>query len=222
MQLKRAGVWIPRRLVLAVAGKNPPQKTGGMKELERSGVWAAHRSFASGRPNETACGLHTASVASGRPNETACGLHAASFASGRPNETACGMHTASLSSEMTLQEGGGTNALLPTRGFRFRLLPPPPSSSYSLFCPPRSLGLRDVAFDGGRFCRVTWHGRLSLAVGDVVFDGGAERLLLGVGDVPDVARPHPSTRGGAVVVMWRTRGPPRGGDVAMAGGGDVA
>jgi hypothetical protein len=57
---------------------------------------------------------------------------------------------------------------------------------------------------------------------NVVFNGGAERLLLGVGDVPDVARPHPSTRGGAVVVMWQTQGPSRGGDVAMAGGGDVA
>jgi len=148
---------------------------GGIKELERSGVWVAHRSFASGRRNETACGLHTASFASGRsnetvcglhtasfasgrPNETACGLHTASFASGRPNETACGTHTASLSSEMTLQEGGGTNALLPTRGFPFLLLTPPPSSSYSHFYPPRSLSPRDVAFDGARFCRVTWHG----------------------------------------------------------------
>ena len=59
---------------------------------------------------------------------------------------------------MTLQEGGGTNALLPTRGFPFLLLTPPPSSSYSHFYPPRSLSPRDVAFDGGRFCRVTWHG----------------------------------------------------------------
>ena len=82
---------------------------GGIKKLEWSGVWAAHRLFAFGRPDETACGMHTTS-----------------FASGRPNETACGTHTASLASEMMLQEGGGTNALLPTCGFP--LSSPSPSS----------------------------------------------------------------------------------------------
>jgi hypothetical protein len=153
----------------------------------------------------------TASLVSGRSNETVCGMHTASIASGRPNEPVCGVHTVSLASETTLQEGGGTNALL-TRGFPFRLLPPSPS--YSRFCLPRSLGLHDVAFAGGRFCRVMWHGRLSLAVGDVAFDGGPERWLLEMGDVADVVRPHPSTRGGAVLVMWRTRGPSKGGDVA--------
>jgi hypothetical protein len=116
-------VWTSRRLVLTVTGKNPPQMTGGIKKVERSGVWVAHRSFASGRPNETVCGLHTASLASGGLNETVCGLHTASFASGRPNEVVCGVHTASLASETLLQEGGGTNALLPTRGFPFLLLP---------------------------------------------------------------------------------------------------
>jgi hypothetical protein len=67
------------------------------------------------------------------------------------------MHAASLASGIMLQEGGGTNALLPTRGFPFLLLPPPPSLSYSHFYSPHSLGPRDVAFDGERFCRVTWH-----------------------------------------------------------------
>jgi hypothetical protein len=162
IQLERGGLWISRRLI-AVAGKNPPQTIGGggIKKLERSGVWVAHRSFASGRPNETVCGMHTASRVSGRSNEMVCGMHTASFASGRLNELVCGVHTVSLASEMTLQEGGGTNALLPTRSCPFRILPPPPSPSH--FCPPCSLSLRDVAFDGVRFCWVTWHGRLSFA-----------------------------------------------------------
>jgi hypothetical protein len=116
-------------------------------------VWDVHRSFASGRPNETVCGMHTASFVSGRSCETVCGMHTASlvsgrsnepvcrmhtasFASGRPNEPVCGVHTVSLASDTTLQEGGGTNALLPTRGFRFRLLPPPPSpGSFPLLLP---------------------------------------------------------------------------------------
>ena len=41
-------------------------------------------------------------------------------------------------------------------------------------------------------------------------------------DVADVIRPHPSMRGGAVVVMWRMRGASMGGDVAAVGVGDVA
>jgi hypothetical protein len=69
---------------------------------------------------------------------------------------------------------------------------------------------------------VTWHGWLSLAVGDVAFDGGTERLWLAVGDVLDVARPHPSTRGGAVAAVWWTRGPSKAGDVATVRDGDVA
>ena len=104
----------------------------------------------------------------------------------------------------------------------FSLLPPLPSPSYSFFCPPRSLSLRDVAFDSGRFCCVTWHGRLSLAVGDVAFDGGVERRSLAVGDMPDVVRPHPSMRGGAVVAVCRTRGPLKGGDMVMVRDGDMA
>jgi hypothetical protein len=108
--------------------ESPPKTMGRMKKLEWSDVWVAHCSFVSGRPNETACGFHTASFASGRSNEAACGLHAASLASGT-----------------TLQGGGGTNALLLPAVSPFSLLPPRSSPSYSLFCPPRSLGLRDVA-----------------------------------------------------------------------------
>jgi hypothetical protein len=48
----------------------------------------------------------------------------------------------------------------------FSLLPPLPSPSYSLFCAPHSLGLRDVAFDGGRLCWVTWRGAVVVG-GDV-------------------------------------------------------
>ena len=59
-------------------------------------------------------------------------------------------------------------------------------------------------------------------MGDVAFDGGVERRSLVVGDVPDVIRPHPSMRGGAVVVVCRTRGLSKGGDVAMVRDGDVA
>jgi len=47
----------------------------------------------------------------------------------------------------------------------------------------------------------------------VAFDSGPERLS-GVGDVADVIRPYPLTRGGAVVAMWRVWGPSKGGDVA--------
>ena len=104
----------------------------------------------------------------------------------------------------------------------FSLLPPLSSPSYSFFCPPRSLGLHDVVFNSGRFCHVTWHGRLSLVVGDVAFNGGVERRSLAVGDVPDVVRPHPLMRGGAVVAVCRTQGPSKGGDVAMVCDGDVA
>jgi len=46
----------------------------------------------------------------------------------------------------------------------FPLLLPFPSPSYSRFCPPHSVSLRDMAFDGGRFCRVMWHG--PVVVGD--------------------------------------------------------
>ena len=190
--------------------------------LEWSGVWDAHHSFASGRPKETVCGIHTASfgfgrssemvcgmhttlLVSGRSNKTVCGMHTASFMSGMPNEPVCGVHTVSLASETMLQEGGGTNALPPTHSFHFCLPPPPPSplpsSSYSRFCPPCSLGLCDVAFDGGRFCRMTWHRWLLFAVGDVAFDGGMERLSLVVGDVLDVICPHPSMRGGSSSVV---------------------
>ena len=104
----------------------------------------------------------------------------------------------------------------------FSLLPPLPSPSYSFFCPPRSLGLRDVAFDSRRFCCVTWHERLSLAVGDVAFDGGTERRSLAVGDVPDVVRPHPLMRGGAVVAVCWMWGPSKGGDVATVHDSDMA
>jgi hypothetical protein len=41
-------------------------------------------------------------------------------------------------------------------------------------------------------------------------------------DVADVVRPHPSMRGGAAVVTWRTRGASMGGDMAAVGIGDVA
>ena len=172
--------------------ESPPNDGGDKKKLEPSSVWVAHRSFASGRPNETLCGLHTvsfasersneavcgmhaASFASGKPNETVCGLHTASLASGRSNEVACGIHTASLASRTMLQEGGGTNALLPTRGFPFLVLPPLPSPSYSRFYRPRSLRPCDVAFDGGHFCRVTWHGRLVVVRNDVAW---GDRLSL--------------------------------------------
>ena len=69
---------------------------------------------------------------------------------------------------------------------------------------------------------MTWHRWLSLAVGDMAFDSGTERLLLAVGDVLDVVRPHPSMRGGAVVAVWWTRGPSKAGDVVMVHDGDVA
>ena len=104
----------------------------------------------------------------------------------------------------------------------FSLLPPLPSPSYSFFCPPRSLGLRDVAFNSGRFCHVMWHGQLSLVVGDVAFDSGVERRSLAVGDVPDVICPHPSMRGGAVVAVCRMQGPSKGGDMATVCDGDMA
>ena len=103
----------------------------------------------------------------------------------------------------------------------FSLLPPLPSPSYSFFCPPRSLGLHDVAFNSRRFCCVTWHRRLLLVVGDVAFDGGMKRRSLAVGDMPEVIRPHPSMRGGAVVAVCWTWGPSKGGDVAMVCDGDV-
>ena len=54
-----------------------------------------------------------------------------------------------------------------------------------------------------------WHS----TVGDVVFDGGLERLF-GVGDMVDVIHPHPSTRGGVVVAMWWMWGLSKGGDMA--------
>ena len=40
-------------------------------------------------------------------------------------------------------------------------------------------------------------------------------------DVANVVCPHPSMRGGAAVVMWQTRGASMGGDVVVAGVGDV-
>ena len=61
----------------------------------------------------------------------------------------------------------GTNALLPTHSFPFLVLPPPPSPSYSCFYHPRSLCPCDVAFNGGHFCQVMWHGRLVVVRGDV-------------------------------------------------------
>ena len=91
--------------------KESPQTMRGIKKLERSGVWDAHRSFASGRPNEAVCGMHTAS-----------------FASGRSNEMVCGLHTASLASGTTVQEGGGK---CPPPHPRFPL-----SLSFPLFLPP--------------------------------------------------------------------------------------
>ena len=155
--------------------ESPPNDGEDKKKLEPSGVWVAHCLFASGRPNETLCGLHIISFASGKLNEMVCGLHTALLASGRSNEVACGIHTASLASRTMLQEGGGTNALLPTRGFPFLVLPPLPSPSYSRFYRPRSLRPCDVAFDGGRFCRVTWHGRLVVVRNDVAW---GDRLSL--------------------------------------------
>jgi hypothetical protein len=59
-------------------------------------------------------------------------------------------------------------------------------------------------------------------VGDVAFDGGTERLSLAVDNVLDVTCPHPSMRGGAVVVVWWTRGPLKEGDMATVCDGDVA
>jgi len=102
---ERGGVWTLRRLVLAVTQKDPPPNDrggGGIKKPERSGVWVAHRSFASRRPNKTVCGLHTASFASGGPNKTVCGLHTASLLFGRFNEPVCRVHTASLASSFPL------------------------------------------------------------------------------------------------------------------------
>ena len=58
-------------------------------------------------------------------------------------------------------------------------------------------------------------------MGDVAFDGGTERLSLAVGDVLDIVCLHPSTKGGAVVVVWWTRGPSKVGDVVMVRDGDV-
>jgi hypothetical protein len=55
-----------------------------------------------------------------------------------------------------------------------------------------------VAFGWQALLSCDMAGQLSLAVGDVAFDGGAERLSLVVGDMPDVTCPHPSMRGGAV------------------------
>jgi len=111
-------------------------------------------SLASGRLNKPVCGVHTVSLASGRPNETVCGMHTASFASGRLNELVCGVHTISLASKTTLQEGGGTNALLPTCGFpffSFPLLLPLPTPLPILLAPVvfvtwRSTAGTDVAF----------------------------------------------------------------------------
>ena len=44
---------------------------------------------------------------------------------------------------------------------------------------------------------------MSLAVGDVAFDGGPERCV--GGDVVDVVRPHPSMRGGAADAAYGVR-----------------
>ena len=41
-------------------------------------------------------------------------------------------------------------------------------------------------------------------------------------DVADVVHPHPSMRGGAVVVTWWMWGASMGGDVAVVGVSDVA
>ena len=89
-------------------------------------------------------------LASGRPNETVCGMHITSFVSGRPNKLVCGVHTISLASKMTLQEGGGTNALLPTCGFPFfsfpLLLPLPILLAPSVFVTWCSMAGMDMAF----------------------------------------------------------------------------
>ena len=61
--LEQGGVLISHHLVLAVARKNLPQMIGGIKKLKQSGVWVAHCSFTSGRPNEMVCGMHTTSLA---------------------------------------------------------------------------------------------------------------------------------------------------------------
>ena len=112
----------------------------------------------------------------------------------------CRMHTALLVSGTSLQEGGGTNALLPTHDFPFLS----PSPFYSLFCTLHSLGLYDMAFNSGHF-QVMWH----------------RQLLLAVGDVADVICLHPSMRGGAVVMMWQMQGPSKGGDMATVGDSNV-
>ena len=144
-------------------------------KAKQNGVWGAH--CLAGRLNEAVCGMHAASFASGKPNETVCGLHTALLASGRSNEAVCGIHTTSLASRTMLQEGGGTNALLPTCGFPFLILPPRPSPFYSCFYPPRFLHPRNVAFDSGCFCQVTWHRRLVVVHGDVA---QGDRLSLAV------------------------------------------
>ena len=76
-------------------------------------MWVAHQSFAFGRPNEMVCGLHTASLVFRGSNKMVCGTH-----------------TALLASEMMLQEGGGTNSLLPTHGFPILLLLPLPTNTF--------------------------------------------------------------------------------------------
>jgi len=95
--------------------------------------------------------------------------------------------------------------------FSFPLLLPFPTP----ISPPCSLSLHDVAFDGGRFCQVMWHGAVVIG-SDMAFESGLERSWV-VGDVVDVIRPHPSIRGGAADA--RTIGD---GDVATVGDGDVA
>ena len=55
----------------------------------------------------------------------------------------------------------------------------------------------------------------------MAFDGGTERRSLAVGDMPDVIRPHPSMRGGAVVAVCQTWGLSKEGDMVTVRDGDV-
>ena len=72
------------------------------------------------------------------------------------------------------------------------------------------------------FCVCAFFNQTHIAPLNMAFDGGTESLLLAVGDVPDVAHPHPSMREGAVVVVWWMQGPSKAGDVAMVRNGDMA
>jgi len=137
IQLERGGMWISRRLVLAVAGKNPPQTKGEIKKLERSGVWDCTPLVRVWKAKRDGVWDAHRLVHVFKPERA--GVWGAHRLAGCRNDTA---------------GGRGHKRPPPHPRFPFRLLPPPPSTSYSRFCPLRSLSLRDVAFAGGRLCRV--------------------------------------------------------------------